>query len=70
MIVLGIIDSKPSSAAILKDGQILSAIAILAFHAYWLHRSLKIGVCAVIGYFIGVLPGAGATIASMAGGRG
>lgn len=27
MIVLGIIDSKPSSAAILKDGQILSAIA-------------------------------------------
>jgi carbamoyltransferase len=27
MIVLGIIDSKPSSAAIVKDGQILSAIA-------------------------------------------
>jgi carbamoyltransferase len=27
MIVLGIIDSKPSSAAILRDGQILSAIA-------------------------------------------
>jgi carbamoyltransferase len=27
MIVLGIIDSKPSSAAILKDGEILSAIA-------------------------------------------
>jgi carbamoyltransferase len=27
MIVLGIIDSKPSSAAILKDGQIISAIA-------------------------------------------
>ena len=27
MLVLGIIDSKPSSAAILKDGQILSAIA-------------------------------------------
>jgi carbamoyltransferase len=27
LIVLGIIDSKPSSAAILKDGQILSAIA-------------------------------------------
>src|SRR5687768_1088405 len=27
MIVLGIIDSKPSSAAILNDGQILSAIA-------------------------------------------
>jgi predicted NodU family carbamoyl transferase len=27
MIVLGIIDSKPSSAAILKDGRILSAIA-------------------------------------------
>ena len=27
MIVLGIIDSKPSSAAILKDGQVLSAIA-------------------------------------------
>ena len=27
MIVLGIIDSKPTSAAILKDGQILSAIA-------------------------------------------
>ena len=27
MIVLGIIDSKPSSAAILKDGMILSAIA-------------------------------------------
>ncbi|HET9907816.1 MAG TPA: carbamoyltransferase C-terminal domain-containing protein [Anaerolineales bacterium] len=27
MIVLGIIDSKPSSAAILKDGQILSAMA-------------------------------------------
>jgi carbamoyltransferase len=27
MIVLGIIDSKPSSAAILKDGQILSAIS-------------------------------------------
>ena len=27
MIVLGIIDSKPSSAAILKDGQIVSAIA-------------------------------------------
>lgn len=27
MIVLGIIDSKPSSAAILKDGQILSSIA-------------------------------------------
>ena len=27
MIVLGIIDSKPSSVAILKDGQILSAIA-------------------------------------------
>jgi carbamoyltransferase len=27
MIVLGIIDSKPSSAAILRDGEILSAIA-------------------------------------------
>src|SRR4029453_16877986 len=27
MIVLGLIDTKPSSAAILKDGQILSAIA-------------------------------------------
>src|SRR6185503_19686524 len=27
MVVLGIIDSKPSSAAILKDGEILSAIA-------------------------------------------